>query len=77
MLKRAWEDVKQSSIMNCLTKTGFLPSCPDQIDLDEPPDGISAEEFHALVDIDASLECHGIFTDENICASVCQNMADL
>ena len=44
-----------------------------QMDLDEPPDGLSAEEFHAFVDIDASLECHGILTDEDICASVRQD----
>lgn len=62
--------------MNCFAKAGFLPSYPDKMDLDEPPDGISAEEFHAFVDIDASLECRGILTDENICASVCQDTAD-
>ena len=76
VLKSAWEDVKQSSIINCFAKAGFLRSCPDQLDLDKPPDRISAEEFHALVDIDASLECHGILTDEDICASVCQDTAD-
>ena len=48
ILKSAWEDLKHSSIMNCFAKAGFLPYCPDQMDLDEPPDGISAEEFHTL-----------------------------
>ena len=28
------------------------------------------------MDINASLECHGILTDEDICASVCRNTAD-
>ena len=49
---------------------------PRQADLVDPPDGMSTEEFRAFVDIDDSLECHGILTDEDICSSVCQDTAD-
>ena len=80
MLKSAWEDVRESSIVNCFAKAGFAtPSHSEDDDVDlamdelEPPDGISAEDFHVFVDIDSSLECHGVLTDENICASVCQD----
>ena len=39
-----------------------------------PPDGISTEDFDAFLDIDSSLECHGVLTDDEICASVvCQD----
>ena len=76
MLKSAWEDVKQSSVINCFANAGFVPSCPDLVDPYEPPDGTSTEEFRAFVDIDDSLECHGILRDEDICSSVCQDTAD-
>ena len=39
----------------------------------EPPDEILVEDFHEFVDIDSSLECHGVLTDEDICASVRQD----
>ena len=57
MLKSAWEDVKQSLIINCFAKVGFATSCPehdDQLGLDESPDEIAAEEFRAFMDINAS-----------------------
>ena len=80
MLKSAWEDVRESSIVNCFAKAGFaIPSHSEDDDVDlatdelEPPDGISAEDFHVFVDIDSSLECHGVLTDEDICASVRQD----
>ena len=76
MLKVAWQDVKQSSIVNCFGKVGFILSGDeynDQMEL-PPPDRISTEDFDAFVDIDSSLECHGVLTDDEICASVvCQD----
>lgn len=66
MQKNAWQDVKQSSIVNCFSKAGFVPSLPEDDNQDEQtPDGMS-------VDMNSSLECHGILTDDNICASVRQ-----
>lgn len=62
---------KQYSIVNCFGKAGFVLSCPEGDDqIEQPPDGMSVEELHALVEMDSSLECHGILRDEDICASV-------
>ena len=35
------------------------------------------EEFSGFVDIDSSLECHGVLSDEDICVSVQQDMEPL
>ena len=45
----------------------------DDPNIEEPPNGISSEDCNAFVDIDSSLECHGILTDEDICALVRQD----
>ena len=73
MLKVAWQDVKESSIVNCFSKAGFITSSPENDDsMEQPPLGFTTEEFSAFIDMDSSLECHGILSDEDICASVQQ-----
>ena len=69
----AWQDVKESSIVNCFSKAGFITSSPENDDsMEQPPLGFTTEEFSAFIDMDSSLECHGILSDEDICASVQQ-----
>ena len=71
MLKVAWQDVKDSSIVNCFSKAGFVTSSHENDDnVEQPPLGFSSDEFEAFVDMDSTLECHGVLTDEDICASV-------
>ena len=78
MLKVAWQDVKESSIVNCFSKAGFITSSSENDDsTEQPPLGLSAEEFSGFVDIDSSLECHGVLSDEDICASVQQDTEPL
>ena len=36
-------------------------------DVDDPPPGMTVPEFHAYVDMDMSLSCHGQVTDDEIC----------
>ena len=78
MLKVASQDVKESSIVNCFSKAGFITSSSENDDsTKQPPLGLSAEEFSGFLDIDSSLECHGVLSDEDICASVQQDTEPL
>ena len=65
--------LRNPQLLNCFAKAGFATHFhPEDDDVDlamdelEPPDGISAEDFHVFVDIDSSLECHVVLTDEDI-----------
>ena len=71
MLKGAWLNVKQTTVVNCFAKAGFVPSPPEEEEeVDEPPAGLTRSEFYSFVDMDSSLECHGLLTDEEICSLV-------
>ena len=71
MLKGAWLNVKQTTVVNCFAKAGFVPSPPEEEEeVDEPPAGLTRSEFCSFVDMDSSLECHGLLTDEEICSLV-------
>ena len=49
--------VKQSLIVNCFAKACFVPSCTEDDDqMEQPPNGMSVEEFHTFVEIDSSLQ---------------------
>ena len=68
MLKAAWQNVKQVSIVNCF---GFVTqTTPVQDEVDDPPPGMTTTEFCAYVDMDVSLSCHGQLSDDEICNSV-------
>ena len=74
MLEVSWQCVKQSSVVNCFAKAGFIPVPPCEVEeTEQPPDGMTLHEFQAYVDVDSSVECHGELTDEEICASVHQS----
>ena len=42
--------------------------------MEHTPNGITLGEF---VDLDSSLECHSLLTDEEICSSACQPESEL
>ena len=71
MLKVAWNDVKPQSISNCFAKAGFVPqTTPVEEEALEPPVGMLSSEFESFVDLDASLECHGQLSEEDICSQI-------
>ena len=56
-------------MVNCFAKAGFVVSPPDEEEeVEEPPTGLTLSEFQSFVDVDDSLECHGLLTDEEICS---------
>ena len=58
-------------MVNCFAKAGFVVSPPDEEEeVEEPPTGLTLNEFQTFVDMDSSLECHGLLTDEEICSSI-------
>ena len=77
-LKGAWQNVKQTTVANCFAKAGFVLSPPDEEEeVEQPPNGMTLGEFQAFVDLNSSLECHGLLTDEEICSAVCQPESEL
>ena len=71
MLKAAWQNVKQVSIVNCFAKAGFVPETPSmEEDVGDPPPGMTVPDFHTYMDMDMSLSCHGKLTDDEICNSI-------
>ena len=74
MLKASWQNVKQSTVINCFAKAGFAPSHLDEEEeVEQPPDGLTTEEFQTFVDMDSSIGCYGELTDEEISSSVLQS----
>ena len=64
---------KKTTVVNCFAKAGFVVSPPDEEEeVEEPPTGLTISEFQTFVDMDSSLECHGLLTDEEICSSISQ-----
>lgn len=55
MLRSAWQNVKQVSIINCFAKAG-----------DNPSVGMTLSKFYCFVDMNMFLKCHGELTDDNI-----------
>ena len=71
MLKVVWNDVKPQSISNRFAKAGFVPqTTPVEEEALEPPVGMLSSEFESFVDLDASLECHGQLSEEDICSQI-------
>jgi hypothetical protein len=73
MLKVAWKDVKQTTIVNCFRKAGFSLTTVDEPTSDNPSSetpGLTESEFDDYVNIDATVECHGTLTDQDIVDSV-------
>ena len=65
--------LKKTTVVNCFAKAGFVVSPPDEEEeVEEPPTGLTLSEFQTFVDMDSSLECHGLLTDEEICSSISQ-----
>ena len=64
-------------MVNCFAKAGFVVSPPDEEEeVEEPPTGLTLNEFQTFVDMDSSLECHGLLTDEEICSSISQQESE-
>ena len=56
-------------MVNCFARTGFVLSPPaEEEEVDEPPAGLTRSEFYSFVGMDSFLECHGLFTDDEICS---------
>ena len=63
--------MSRSTIINYFAKAGFVPSHLDEeVEVEQPPDGLTTEEFQTFVDMDSSIGCYGELTDEEICSSV-------
>ena len=65
MLKGSWQSVKKTTVVNCFAKDGIVVYPPDEEEeVEEPPTGLTLSEFQSFVEMDSSLECHGLLTDE-------------
>ena len=67
LLKGSWQSVKKTTVVICFAIAGFVVSPDEEEEVEEPPTG-----FQTFVDMDSSLECHGLLTDEEICSSISQ-----
>ena len=76
ILKGSWLNVKQTTVVNCFAKAGFVLSPEGEEEVDEPPAGLTRSKFYSFVDVDSSLECHGLLTDDKICSLVGEPVSD-
>ena len=70
LLKGSWQSVKQTTVVICFAIAGFVVSPDEEEEVEEPPTGLTLSKFQTFVDMDSSLECHGLLTDEEICSSI-------
>ena len=58
------------TVVICFAIAGFVVSSDEEEEVEEPPTGLTLSKFQTFVDMDSSLECHGLLTDEEICSSI-------
>ncbi|XP_041361928.1 jerky protein homolog-like [Gigantopelta aegis] len=80
MLRKAWNNVTSSTIVNCFRKGGFFkPDVQQPVESDNSddtnfaaPTGLTNEAFQQFISHDDTLDCHQPQTDEEICAAFTQ-----